>query len=368
MALLVGMTLTFNNLTSDKDFLERILDFLPYPFILSELKAGTYRNFYLNRKFYQEIGYGLEEIPTIDAWFLHAYPDEKYRQEVMSGWSIKLAAAQEAREDAVMMKVLIQTKLNGMRWYEVKASIIDNMQVVAFVNIHEEVLQQQELKKLNENKNQVLSVLTHDLRSPIQSLQGIMKLAFRDDLSQAEFIKLLRDLHERSRNILDLLDTTLLWAKSNFNTIQFKRIPVDVKQIAQQVLLAYDNFVQIKQLHVALNVSEDRPISDPDIVNIVLRNLISNAIKFTPMGGRIEIRGAERNGVYELVVQDSGIGMDPEVVRKVMAETGISSRGTLNEHGIGIGISLCLQLLSRINGVLSIESEPGQGTRVQICF
>lgn len=362
------MTVTFNNRAFDKDFLEQILDFLPYPFVLSENKEDTFRNSYLNKKFYQEIGYSLEEIPTIDAWFQYAYPDEFYRQEVMSGWALRFTVAKEARQDAIVMKVLIQTKYNGKRWYEVKASLIDNLQVVAFINIDDEVTQQQELQQLNDNKNQVLSVLTHDLRSPIQSLQGILRLAFRDDLSQQEFAQLLRDLYERSRNILDLLDTTLLWAKSNFNSIKFKQISVDVTQVAHQVMLAYENFIQIKQLQVTLSVSDDKPISDPDVINIILRNLLSNAIKFTPMGGRIEISGAMHNGVYELIVYDSGIGMDADVVKKVLAETGISSRGTLNEHGIGIGLSLCLQLLSRIKGKLSIESEPGKGTVVRVYF
>jgi signal transduction histidine kinase len=310
------MTLTLNNLASDKDFLERILDFLPYPFLLAEGKGGTYCNSYLNKKFQQEIGYSLEEVPTIDAWFHHAYPDETYRQEVMNGWALRFSVAKESMQDAIVMKVLIQTKYGGKRWYQVKATIIDNLQVVAFINIDDDVKHQQELQQLNSNKNQVLSVLTHDLRSPIQSLQGILKLAFRGDLSQDEFAQLMRDIHERSRNILDLLDTTLLWAKSNFNSIKFKQIEVDVKHVAQQVLQAYDNFVQIKQLQVSLVITDDKPVSDPDVINIILRNLLSNAIKFTPMGGRIEISGALRSGVYELMVRDSGIGMDADVLKK----------------------------------------------------
>ncbi|MBX2966616.1 MAG: HAMP domain-containing histidine kinase [Cyclobacteriaceae bacterium] len=362
------MTEALNSPAANKDFLEQILDFLPYPFVIAESNGDTYRNSHLNKKFLEEIGYSLDEIPTMEAWFQYAYPNEQYRQEVTNGWALKLSSAQESGQDAITMRVLIQTKNNGKRWYEVKASVIDGLQVVAFINIHDEVLRQQELKHLNDNKNQVLSVLTHDLRSPIQNLQAIMKLAFRDDLTQAEFFQLIRDLHERSRSILDLLDTTLLWAKSNFNSIQLKRAPVDVRHIAKQITEAYDNFTKIKQLHITLNISDDKPISDPDVINIVLRNLLSNAIKFTPMGGKIEVRGAMNNGVYELVVFDSGVGMDENVVSKVLNEAGISSRGTLNEHGIGIGLSLCLQLLSRIKGELSIESEPGKGTVVRICF
>lgn len=360
------MTLTFNNPAADKDLLERILDFLPYPFVLSEFSEGTYRNLYLNKKFYQEIGYELDEIPTIDDWFLRAYPNEIYRQEIISGWSLRAVAARESGDNAVTMKVEIHTKHDGKRWYEVKASLIHNLQVVAFINIHDEVFQQKELANLNENKNQVLSVLTHDLRSPIQSLQGLIKLAFMEDISQPEFIQLIRSLYERNRNILDLLDTTLLWAKTNFNFIQLKMVPVNVQVVARQVVLAYENFLEVKQLRLTVSLPDAQPITDPDIVNIVLRNLLSNAIKFTPMGGAIAISGVADDGNYELIVSDTGVGMPPDVVQKVMAESGISSRGTLNEHGIGIGISLCLQLLKRVQGKLSLESEVGKGTTVRI--
>lgn len=360
------MSISFNHLVIDRIEFEKTLDFLPYPFVIAELTEGTYQVIYVNQKFIDEVGYICEEISTIDDWYTNVYPDSRYRQEVRSAWTEKFAEAQREGRDFVQMKVLIHTKNNGDKWYEIKSSITGNLQLAALVNIHEVVSKEKELRKVNENKNNILSILTHDLRSPIITLHSLTELALQKKLSQQEFFEIIRTLNEKSRKTLDLLDTTLLWARANFDTLIVSYKEVDLKQIVHSVLAVYESSLVDKRLSVTVEI-ENAPLrADPDVIMILFRNILSNAIKYTPEGGSIVIGATLRVGVFTLFVKDTGIGLSHQQLEKIRALGAFSTAGTNAERGFGIGLKLCMQLVRKIKGELTFESEPGKGTRASV--
>ena len=125
----------FDELTVPKETFQLMLDFLPYPFLISEFRNGVYTNMYLNEKFREEIGYTLEEVPTIEDWFNAAYPDPAYRDKVIFDWGHQAIDSKKKGLNYVLLKARIKTKKSGLQWYEVKSSTFGRYQLVAFVNI-----------------------------------------------------------------------------------------------------------------------------------------------------------------------------------------------------------------------------------------
>src|SRR5689334_2970487 len=119
--------------------LVKVLNFLPYPLLVSEFRNGEQLNTFVNKNFIDEIGYTCDDIPTIDAWFENAYPDVAYRNAVISDWNDLVVEARAKRLDSVTKQAQIKTKSNGAKWFEVKASLFDSINIVAFVNIDEEI-------------------------------------------------------------------------------------------------------------------------------------------------------------------------------------------------------------------------------------
>ncbi len=361
------MSIQLDNFRLDKVILKRILDFLPYPFLVAEFRHGNHANLYVNQKFRDEIGYTIEDIPTIDDWFEKAYPDAVYRQDVMRTWGMRYRLAQREKDDSAMMKAIIHTKHRGDMWFEVKSSIFGRVQLVAFINIDEEVTRARELKRLNENKNKTLSILSHDLRGPIANLYKLSQLAMNHQVTQEEFITLVKSVNEKTFQTLEFLDTALLWTKSNFDDIGVEIGPVDLAAIVESIFFIYDDSFKAKRLNVTSEFDKDVAfVSDPGILTIVIRNLISNAIKFTPDGGSIAVRYNRTPGKHIISIHDSGIGMSPETVQAVLADSYYSQKGTHEEKGLGIGLKICRDLLRRVKGELSIQSTPGRGTSMSI--
>lgn len=360
------MNLDLSHSSTDQSRIERILDFLPYPFIISELRGSTYVNIHANKKFVEEIGYTLAEIPDIDSWFLKAYPEPMYRAAIVSGWNTLIEDALKKGEDAVLMRVIIRTKFNGDKWYEVKSGVSSSMQLVAFVNITEVMMKERELERLNENKNQTLSILAHDVRGPLSNLHTMTRWMLEGNFDRGEFLDRISKINEKSSQVLEFIDTTLLWTRANFNSVVLKVEVIDMAHLLVKMLTVYENVYKAKQIHVLQHLEAKTLVTDNEILTIILRNLISNAIKFTNDGGSIRISSRAEGQVFYLKVIDTGIGMSEEMLNKIQFDHYASTPGTREEKGLGLGLKLCRQLVKKIEGQITFKSKPGTGTEVTI--
>jgi len=356
-----------DQLEIDKESLKRILNFLPYPFLVSETAGGKRKNIFVNQKFLDEIGYSCEEMPTNDDWYTLAYPDPSYRKEIRLEWNKRSAQAVEDGEDSVFLQAVIHTKKSGDRWYEVKSSLSGHIHLVAFVDMHDVRAREEELEKTNQNKDRVLSVLGHDLRGPITNLQSITTLMLADNLSKEEFISMVKITNEKVFQSLEFLDTTLLWTKSNFDKISIHIEKLTPRTLIENILPIYKNQYESKKIHVTLDIPTEAYIySDTEILTIIIRNLISNAIKFTGENGTVEISSAQQGELFVISVKDSGIGMDAKTINLIWEETYASTRGTRSEKGVGLGLKLCRELLKQIGGTLDIDSKKNAGTTMKV--
>lgn len=345
--------------------LHHVADFLPYPFIIAEVINGVHQNTFINESFKQDIGYTLDEIPTIEAWYANAYPDLDYRNQVINNWNVEEVIAKNTGNVYVRKKSLVTCKKGTQKWYEIKASVVDNLHVVAFIDLDKEIKLQEELKNINRNNDRMLSVLGHDLRAPIANLIGICDLALDHELLQAEFSAYMQLINQQSNQVLDMLETTLNWSRSNFDTIQVNPETIVAKPCIESTLAIYKNAYTAKNIELTIVVDDATTIfADKEIVSILLRNIVSNAIKFTPTNGHITIQFTDN----QLRVTDSGVGMSAEKIGEIVKNTYTSTRGTANEIGMGMGLQLVQKLAHKIEAKLTFESLPSQGTTVQILF
>lgn len=344
--------------------LHKVADFLPYPFIIAEVIDGIHYNTFLNEKFSEEIGYTLDEIPTIETWYEKAYPDGTYRDEVISAWDEEEENSKQEGKVFVRKKSRVTCKDGSKKWYQIKASVIDKIHVVSFVDLDKEITLQEKLKSINSNNDRMLSVLGHDLRAPLINLREISLMALDYDLSHDEFKTFIERINNQTAHVLDMLDTTLNWSRANFNVITINKVDVDIQQCIREILTVYANHCKAKSISVTTSFENTQLNSDTEIVTIIARNMITNAIKFTPQNGEINITFSD--GI--LKVSDNGVGMSQSMIDSILNRQYISKRGTNNEIGMGIGMQLIQNLTEKINARITIMSELQKGTSVSLHF
>jgi signal transduction histidine kinase len=349
-----------------KEQLIQVADLLPYPFIVAEIKIDSNINdLYFNENLVNEFGYTTNEIKDVDGWFLKVYPDENYRNEVRDNFSKELEIARENGDKFVKIKAKLTSKNKTEKWYEIKALFINDFFVFAFVDINNEVLLQEELKKTNRNNDRMLSILSHDLRSPIANLAFTSSLASDNDISNEEFKMVVKKINKESHQALEMLITTLDWARLNFNVIQKNALTVDYNVLINNLVDSKKSICEDKNIKVDIDLKNFRTTkNDPKIITIILKNLFSNAIKFTPNDGTISFFSDQK----AIVVKDSGVGISPGKMENIMQNQYGSTRGTQKELGMGVGLQLVMRLAEKIGCKIVIQSQLQQGTTVRLVF
>jgi signal transduction histidine kinase len=356
------VTKRFENLNLTPEVLRSILNFLPYPFLLSRKIGGVVQPLFVNDKFLGEIGYTTGELPTQQAWFERAYPDVAYREVIFSEWQTRVDKATVENSQHVSMQVVIQTKNFGPQWYEVSSSLFAEIEVVAFININKVKTNEAKLEDENRNRDKILSVLSHDLRGPMNNLISLTKLFRNEQLKTDEIRKIMMGVHGDVIHSVELLETLLTWTRSNFSRIAVEHKQVDLRHLFFSILDLFRPALDAKQMGIELNLFSGPFYSDPAILNIVMRNLVSNAIKFSPSGAKISIESERNVDHLKVRVRDWGEGMDEEAIRFITTDQSFSRAGTHREQGFGLGLRLCREFLPLVNGHLEIESSPGHGT------
>lgn len=356
---------SYNGSEISKSELRKLVDFLPYPIIIWEREHNKDLDLFYNAKFRNQIGYSLRDAATRDELVRLMYPEEIYRHEVLNSWMNQAAAVAAGEKKFIKMKVQLRCSSGERRWFEIKASVLKDLYITAYVDIHSDVLLQEKLKKVNANNDMMLSVLGHDLRSPIANLTGISSLACDGELSTEELVPMMKLIREESVRVLELLDNTFNWARLNFNSLQVQTRTIDFDLLIANVLQGMKLSYQHKNITITTVLDQLKNIeTDFEILTIIVRNLLSNAVKFTPKNGLIAITAAE----HELIITDYGVGMSPEKLQMIKDRKSSSSKGTEEEKGSGLGLQLVYNLAQKINCSLVIQSKESKGTSVRIVF
>ena len=222
------------------------------------------------------------------------------------------------------------------------------------------------LKELNATKDKLFSIIAHDLRSPFNGILGFSELLIGNikDIEFAESEKYLDIINSSAQSTLILLDNLLNWAKLQTGQITFEPQKISLSSIIGETIELSKTVAIAKDISLSQNKPDNIDVyADKDMLETVLRNLISNAIKFTKPGGSISVLAKKKQSQVEIAISDNGVGMSEETIHKLFKiETNNTRIGTKDEKGSGLGLILCKELVEKIGGSIWVESELGMGS------
>ncbi len=223
---------------------------------------------------------------------------------------------------------------------------------------------ERELKALNTTKDKLFSIIAHDLRTPLNNFLSLLELTRDDLLSEEEFRELLKDLSQSVFFNYQLLDNLLHWARNQMQLEVAERRAFFINPLIENNLRLFGKEAVLKQLKLESRVEDGcQVMADQHMIDLVLRNLLANAIKFTEPGGTIRL-ATEKVGeaALKVFVTDSGVGISQTALARILGEEQYSTRGTRNEKGTGLGLLLCREYIEKNGGTLQIESQIGKGS------
>ncbi|MCH7412187.1 tetratricopeptide repeat-containing sensor histidine kinase [Belliella sp. R4-6] len=224
-------------------------------------------------------------------------------------------------------------------------------------------IQSQDLEKLNKMKDKIFSILAHDLKGPLNSLSGLVKLIQEDNLTKEEFISYIPILAENlgSNNIL--LENLLVWSRSQMNGLEVNNTRIDIQKLVQKNIEYLYHSGYYKGQIIINDVDSDAwTVADKSMIEIVIRNLVSNSLKFTKQNDQIIISTYYQNDKVIIKVSDEGIGIKRKNLDRLFGSEFFSTLGTHQEKGTGIGLILTKELIKINKGEIWVESEYGSGT------
>lgn len=223
------------------------------------------------------------------------------------------------------------------------------------------------LRELNATKDKFFSIIAHDLKNPFMAILGfsdllVEKISDKDYESIEEYINIIRN---SSQQVLSLLTNLLQWASSQTGKIKFNPEMIEIGALINEVTQLSGGAARQKSITISKKLPPNFLIfADKSMISTTLRNLISNAIKFTNPDGKIIISAIKKQDELLITISDNGIGMNKETLKRLFEiEDGYSSRGTQNEPGTGLGLILCKEFVTRHKGKIWAESQPGKGSR-----
>lgn len=234
---------------------------------------------------------------------------------------------------------------------------------------HAEIIlekQIKELKELNANKDKFLSIIAHDLRNPFGAIIGFADLMLKNftEIDDDTLHKGLNTIESAASQAFKLLENLLIWSRNQTGLYKFNPEVVNMKDRIVQVIKMAEGNATIKEIKISAHISENYFVyADKDMIDTVLRNLISNAIKYTHRGGKVKVTAITNTNNIEITVSDNGVGIQPNKQSAIFEiDKRTNTNGTENEEGTGLGLIICKDFLIKNGGQIWVESIPGKGS------
>ncbi|MEL7588440.1 MAG: HAMP domain-containing sensor histidine kinase [Prolixibacteraceae bacterium] len=223
-----------------------------------------------------------------------------------------------------------------------------------------------ELMETNDSKDAFFSIIAHDLKNPFGIILGLADILTTQyhDFDEEERKRFIYEINNSSKLIYELLENLLTWARSQSGKIKIKKENLDLKEAAEKSIASHDGNARQKNIAIVNEIPEHVTIyADKYTLSVIINNLLNNAIKFTPEGGKINFSARVEPDRVEISIKDTGVGMSKEALAGLFMSSGLpTSPGTNNEKGTGLGIILIRDFIEKNDGKFHVESEPGVGT------
>jgi len=242
---------------------------------------------------------------------------------------------------------------------EVNEELTTQMDIVSAQNV--------ELEKLNQVKNKFFSIVSHDLRSPMNSLKMLFELFREGDLEKSELNKLTLKIEDTINTTATFLDNLLEWSKNQLDGLVVRASSVSIYQIVADNIKLIDSQIKLKAIAVKNNIKKDSLVfADPDMLTVVVRNLLSNAIKFCHTGDQVTFNAELINKELVWSIADNGPGISEKDQESLFNLSHTNSTGTSGEKGYHLGLILCKDMIVQNQGTIKVESTLGAGTTFYI--
>ena len=227
---------------------------------------------------------------------------------------------------------------------------------------------EQELVLLHQENKRLFSIISHDLRTPLNNIIGYLELLNSQMLTENDRNMLEAQLLELTNGTSDFLTNLLSWSKSQLDGTNVQLEIVELDKLLDSVLLTIIPLTVKKELIIKRELTSNQFVADTEMIKVVLRNLLSNALKYSEVGGEIIIGSKELNGRLILSIRDFGVGIPNEKETSIFSSQVSSSLGTMKEPGVGLGLVLCADFVKLQGGKIWFSSEIDQGSTFYLSF
>jgi two-component system sensor histidine kinase/response regulator len=240
-------------------------------------------------------------------------------------------------------------------------------QQIELTSLNEQLLTiNEELHKSNNTKDKLLAIIGHDMRGPLSNIQSLLRLMLEDALSAEEREDLIKETLKSVRFTHDLLENLLFWAKTQKGDIDSFPEALNLDNLVEETIFLLENAIRDKDHKVLSFIDASIEVwADRNMLSLIVRNLLANAIKFTPDKGKIVLTASTNSDEATVVVKDNGVGISEENLSSILSnQQPFSTRGTNMEKGTGLGLILCKSFVERIGGKFEIKTLLEQGTEI----
>ncbi|MFO7829238.1 MAG: HAMP domain-containing sensor histidine kinase [Bacteroidales bacterium] len=246
--------------------------------------------------------------------------------------------------------------------------------LIAILVLHSYQKEHQKVTNLNASKDKILSIIAHDLINPVGSLKGLAKLLSdkHEKMSFERRNRIISALHKSSEETYNLLENLLLWGQSESGLNKANKEYVSVQYLVSDAISVLKEGIESKSLQPEMDMENNLMVYvDKNMITTSIRNILSNAIKFTPKGKKITVKAFrnKKNDKINILIRDEGVGMNSSTLAQVFNKHSfITTKGTNNESGTGFGLKLTKEFVELNGGEISVKSEPNRGTEFLLSF
>ncbi len=264
----------------------------------------------------------------------------------------------------LLVRIAIRRKAN--KTLQKKNQLIASQKEELELNHHTLSVQYNELHLLNAMKDKFFKIISHDLKGPFNSILGLSELLCLDyqNLDDINRLKMIETINSSSQYAYELLTNLLSWAQAQTGEIKINKEPIEINKLIDTCIRLYGTSADHKGITVSVNIEPNLSLlADINTLQTTVGNLLTNAIKFTPNGGHITIGSTRKNDKVIITVADTGVGIAPDAIEKLFKpDETLSTQGTNNEKGTGLGLILCKEFIELNGGTIAVESEVGKGS------
>ncbi|AEV31456.1 signal transduction histidine kinase [Owenweeksia hongkongensis DSM 17368] len=268
----------------------------------------------------------------------------------------------------ILALIILLILLKSLRRKHHSQQIIEGKQKLLNAKSEELNNTNQALRQLNEGKDKLLSILTHDLKQPFNQTLQLLEILDHEMNEDEDLRELTRKVKDTVENTKGTVDNLLTWTKSQFTNLKTRPKAVLIKPLAMELRAEFTNAIEQKRINFQIEMEPGlKVLADPNHLEIILRNLLQNAVKFSNSEGEINVRAIKEKENVHIEVSDDGKGMDQEQIKKLFdVNAHFSTPGTLNEKGTGLGMLIVNDFVQENNGQLEVKSKPNKGSTFRI--